>query len=116
MVKNTLKIWWYSHRKDFKSIYVHFSTFRRKTLSYNFQEYFKGIASIILCKTLTFRSGKILQSNQNLLKVCSEILFGKNFHHYRNPIDPIDITQKVVSEKTRNFKIFEKSEIHHSCK
>ena len=104
MVKNTLKIWWYSHRKDFKSIYVHFSTFRRKTLSYNFQEYFKGIASIILCKTLTFRSGKILQSNQNLFKVCSEILFGKNSHHYRNPIDWFLYYTKAVSEKTRKLQ------------
>ena len=97
-------------------MYEHFSTLRRKTLRYNIQENFKGIISIILCKTLTLNNVKTLQPNQNLLKVCSEILFGKNSHHYRNPIDPIDITQKVVSEKTRNFKIFEKSEIHHSCK
>ena len=56
MVKNTQK---YSHRKDFKSMYDHFSTIRRKTLSSNFQEYFKGIISIILFKTLTLRNIKI---------------------------------------------------------
>ena len=48
MVKNTEKIWWHLHCKDFISVYDHFATLRRKTLSYNFQEFFKGIITIIL--------------------------------------------------------------------
>ena len=73
--------------QDLKSMYDHFSTFRRKSLSYNFQEYFKGILSIILFKTLTLLNIKTLQSKKNLFKVCSEIVFGKNSYHYRKPID-----------------------------
>ena len=37
----------------FKSIFDHFSTLRKKGLNYNIKEYFNGIISIILCKTLT---------------------------------------------------------------
>ena len=48
MVKNTQKIWWHLHCKDLISVYDHFATLRRKTLSYNFQEFFKGIITIIL--------------------------------------------------------------------
>ena len=73
--------------QDFKNMYYHFSTLRRKSLSCNFQEYFKGIISIILFKTLTLRNVKKLQSKQSLLKVCSEIVFGKNWYHYRKPVD-----------------------------
>ena len=70
--KNAQNIWWYSHRKNFKSMYDRFSTLRRKTLGYDFQEYFKGIISIILCKTLTLRNLKTLQSHQNLFEFCSK--------------------------------------------
>ena len=73
--------------QDFKSMYDHFSTLRRKSLSYSFQEYFKGIISIILCKTLTLRNVKTLQSKQNLFKVYSDIVFGKIAYHYRKPFD-----------------------------
>ena len=37
----------------FKSMFDHFSTLRKKGLNSNIQEYFNGIISIILCKTLT---------------------------------------------------------------
>ena len=37
----------------FKSMFDRFSTLRKKGLNYNIQEYFNGIISIILCKTLT---------------------------------------------------------------
>ena len=37
----------------FKSMFDHFSTLQKKGLNYNIQEYFYGINSIILCKTLT---------------------------------------------------------------
>ena len=46
----------------FKSMFDHFSTLRRKELNYNFQEYFKGIISIIFCKTLTLRNIETLHS------------------------------------------------------
>ena len=62
--------------QDFKSMFDHFCTFRRKGLNYNFQEYFKG------CKTLTLRNVETLQSKQNLYKVwkslCLEIVISKN--------------------------------------
>ena len=39
--------------QDFKSMFDYFSTLRRKVLNYKFQEYFKEVVSIILCKALT---------------------------------------------------------------
>ena len=60
------------HIAKILSTYDRFSTLRRKTLGYDFQEYFKGIISIILCKTLTLRNLKTLQSHQNLFEVCSK--------------------------------------------
>ena len=71
----------------FNSMFGHFSTLRRKRLNYNFQDYFKGIISVILCKTLNFRNVETLQSKQNLFKVCSEIVFDKNSYIYRKSID-----------------------------
>ena len=44
--------------KDFKSMFDHFSTLRKKGLKYNIQEYLNGIISIILCKTLTLEIWK----------------------------------------------------------
>ena len=66
-------------------MFDHFSTLRRKGLNYNFQEYFKGIISIILCKTLKLRNVETLKSKQNLFKVCSKILISKNLYYYRKP-------------------------------
>ena len=71
----------------FNSMFDHFSTLRRKGLNYNFQEYFKGIISIILCKTLNLRNVETFQSKQSLFKVCLKILISKNSHHYRKPVD-----------------------------
>ena len=73
--------------QDFKSMFDHFSTLRKKGLNYNFQEYFKRIIPIILCKTLTLRNVGTLQLKQNLLKVCLEIFISKRSYHYRKPID-----------------------------
>ena len=39
--------------QDFKSMFDYFSTLRRKVLNYKFQEYFKEVISIILCKAPT---------------------------------------------------------------
>ena len=71
----------------FKRTFDHFSTLQRKEINYNFQEYFKVIISIILCKILTFRNIETLQSKQNLFKFCSEIVISKTSYHYRKPTD-----------------------------
>ena len=71
----------------FKRIFDHFSTLRRKGLNDNFQKYFKGIISIIFCKTLTLRNVETLKSKPNLFKVCLEIFISKNSYHYRKRID-----------------------------
>ena len=68
-------------------MFDHFPTLRRKGLNYNFQEYFKGVISIIFRKTLTLRNAATLQSKQNQFKVSSEIVISKNLYHYRKPID-----------------------------
>ena len=56
--------------QDFKSMCHHFSTLRTRGLNDNFQEYFKGVISIILSKALTLRNVETLQSKQNLFKLC----------------------------------------------
>ena len=67
-------------------MFDHFPTLRKTGLNYNIQEYFNGIISIILCKTLTLGNLETLQSKQDLFKVCSEIFISKNLYHYRKPI------------------------------
>ena len=71
----------------FNGMFNNFSTLRRKGLNYGFQEYFKGIITIIFCKSLNLRNVETLQSKQNLFKVCSKILISKNLYHYRELID-----------------------------
>ena len=56
-------------------MFDHFSISQKRGLNYNFQEYFKGIMSIIWCKTLSLRSAETLQSKQNLFSVCSKIIY-----------------------------------------
>ena len=68
-------------------MFDYFPTLQKKGLNYSFQEYFKGIISIIFCKTLTLKNVEILQSKQNLFKVCFEIVISKNSSRYRKPID-----------------------------
>ena len=66
---NILKISAGIQTQDFKSMFGNFSTLWRKGLNYNFQTFFKGIISIIFCKTLTLRDVETLQSI-----ACSAIL------------------------------------------
>ena len=73
--------------QDFKSMFDCFSTLRKKGLNYDFQEYFKRIIPIILCKTLTLRNVETLQLKQNLFKVFLEIVISKSSYHYRKLID-----------------------------
>ena len=102
---------------QFLKVFDHFSTLRRKGLNYNFQGYFKGLISIIFCKTLTFRNAQSLQSKQNLFKVCLETVISKNSYHYRKLIDSFLYCTEDYSEKAiGNFKIFEKSDIHYPGK
>ena len=49
-------------------VFDHFSTLRRKGLNYNFQGYFKGLISIIFCKTLTLRMYNHYNQNKIYLK------------------------------------------------
>ena len=64
-----------------------FFTLRKKGLNYKFQEYFKGIIAIILSKNLNLRNAEILQSKQDLIKVCSKTVISKISYHHKKPID-----------------------------
>ena len=99
-------------------MFDHFSTLRRTGLSYNFQENFNRVISIILCKALTLSNAETLQSKQNLFKVCLEIVIGKNLYHYRKTIDWFLYHTEGYSRKDyiRTVKIFEKSKIHYPSK
>ena len=70
----------------FKSMHDPFSSLQRKRLNYNFQEFGKGIISIILCKTLILRNAETLPSKQNLLKVCSGIVISKSSSRIENQL------------------------------
>ena len=59
---------------------------------------------------------EILQSKQNLFKVCSEISV-KTCIIIENQLTGFYNEPTAVSEKTiRNFEIIEKSEMHYLCK
>ena len=95
-----------------KTIFDHFSTLPRKGQNYTCQEFFKGIISIILCKTVTLRNAETFYSKQNLFNVFLETVIGKNSYQ----LTAFYTAPKAIFNTIGNFKIFEKFEINYLCK